>query len=79
VHSHAAAREVKDGRKNDLRERLAGDPAFGAVAGRLDDLLDGRRYVGRAPEQVEEYLAAEVDGLLARHAAATRTTSDVRV
>ena len=79
VHSHAAAREVKDGRKNDLRERLAADPAFGAVASRLDDLLDGRHYVGRAPEQVEEYLAAEVDGLLARHAAATRTTSDVRV
>jgi adenylosuccinate lyase len=79
VHSHAAAREVKDGHKNDLRERLAADPAFGAVASRLDDLLDGKHYVGRAPEQVEEYLAAEVDTLLERHAGATRQTSDVRV
>jgi adenylosuccinate lyase len=79
VHSHAAAREVKDGHKNDLRERLAADPAFGSVASRLDDLLDGKHYVGRAPEQVEEYLADEVDTLLEKHAGATRQTSDVRV
>jgi len=79
VHSHAAAREVKDGRSNDLRARLAVDPAFAAVASRLDELLDGRRYVGRAPEQVEEFLAAEVDALLAQNSAATRLTGDVRV
>jgi adenylosuccinate lyase len=79
VHSHAAAREVKDGRTNDLRLRLAADPAFAAVAGRLDELLDGRRYVGRAPEQVEEYLSSEVDPLLARHAPATALAGEVRV
>jgi len=79
VHSHAAARAVKDGGANDLRGRLAGDPAFAAVAARLDELLDGRRYVGRAPEQVDEFLAAEVEPLLSRHAGAALVTSDVRV
>ncbi|MEM1451748.1 MAG: adenylosuccinate lyase [Planctomycetota bacterium] len=79
VHSHAAASEIKAGREPDLRDRLAGDPAFATVAGRLDDLLDGRRYVGRAPEQVEEFLAAEVDPLLARHADIAAASGDVRV
>ena len=59
VHSHAAAGEMKAGREQDLAVRLAGDPAFQGVADRLDELLDGRRYVGRAPEQVEEFLTAE--------------------
>ncbi|MDB2576140.1 adenylosuccinate lyase, partial [Planctomycetota bacterium] len=68
IHSHAAAGELKAGREPDLRERLAGDPAFEAVAGILDDLLDGRRYVGRAPEQVEEFLEAEVDPVLSKYA-----------
>ena len=79
VHSHAAARAVKDGGANDLRHRLVGDPAFKAVASRLDELLDGRRYVGRAPEQVDEFLAAEVEPVLARHVGAAGVTSEVRV
>jgi len=79
VHSHAAAGEIKAGREPDLRERLAGDPAFAAVAGGLDELLDGKRYVGRAPEQVEEFLAAEVDPILTRHAGIARTEAEIRV
>jgi adenylosuccinate lyase len=79
VHSHAAAGELKAGREPDLRERLAGDPAFEAVAGILDDLLDGRRYVGRAPEQVEEFLEAEVDPVLSKYADIARREADIRV
>ncbi|MDG1490608.1 MAG: adenylosuccinate lyase [Planctomycetota bacterium] len=79
IHSHAAAGELKAGREPDLRERLAGDPAFEAVAGILDDLLDGRRYVGRAPEQVEEFLEAEVDPVLSKYADIARREADIRV
>ena len=79
VHSHAAASEIKVGREPDLRERLAADPAFEAVAGSLDDLLDGRRYVGRAPEQVEEFLEAEVDPVLSRYADIARNEAEIRV
>ncbi|HRV82118.1 MAG TPA: adenylosuccinate lyase, partial [Planctomycetota bacterium] len=66
-HSHAAAAKIKEGGESDLRERLAGDPAFAQVAGRLDDLLDGARYVGRAPAQVLEFLSEEVDPVLDRY------------
>jgi adenylosuccinate lyase len=68
VHAREAARVVKvEGRPNPLRQRLAADPAFAAVAARLDDLLEPSRFVGRAPEQVAEYLREEVDPLLDRH------------
>lgn len=68
VHAVEAARVVKmEGGDNPLREALRGDPAFAAVAPVLDSLLDPARYVGRAPQQVLEYVADEVDPLLERH------------
>ena len=79
VHSHAAAAEIKAGRPGDMRERLSSDPAFADVAGDLDALLDGKRYVGRAPEQVEEFLAAEVDPMLARFADEAVADAEIRV
>jgi len=68
VHSMEAARQVKErGGVNDLLERLAGDPAFSAV--NLSQALEARRFVGRAPEQVDEFLADVVDPIRARYAA----------
>ena len=79
VHAREAARVIKvEGGSNTLRERLAADPAFAAVAGRLDSLLEPARYVGRAPQQVLEYLAEEVDPLLARYADLAGATGAVR-
>ncbi|GBD35742.1 Adenylosuccinate lyase [bacterium HR36] len=53
-HSLAAAEQIKLGRPNDLLERLVKEPVFAeldfAVA------TDPRRFVGRAPEQVTEFL-----------------------
>ena len=57
VHSQAAARAVKqEGKANDLLERLAGDPAFASVRSALKSVTDPRRFVGRAPSQVSEFL-----------------------
>jgi len=67
-HSLEVARAIaEDGAANDLLERLAADPAFrGAdVAGVARD-LDPLHFVGRAPEQVDEFLRDVVDPLLAR-------------
>jgi adenylosuccinate lyase len=56
VHSQEAARQIKEhGRPNDLLERLRSDAAFASVD--LSAALDARRYVGRAPEQVDAFLA----------------------
>jgi adenylosuccinate lyase len=60
----AAARVREEGKPNDLIERLQFDPAFRRLGVRWDDLLDARRYVGRAPEQVELFLAEEVEPAL---------------
>lgn len=70
VHSREAARIIKmEGGRNTLRERLAADPAFARVASKFEHLLDPQRFVGRAPEQVVEFLREDVEPLLERHRA----------
>jgi adenylosuccinate lyase len=83
-HSVEAARAVKGGApRNDLLERLAGDAEFAALGVSLDDLnaaLDPARFVGRAPQQVDEFLAEVVDPLLARYGGGGAASRDeVRV
>lgn len=66
-HSLDAAHRVAEGASNDLMERLAADPAFAALdRNRLQAELDPARYVGRAPEQVAEFLDEYLDPLLQR-------------
>lgn len=79
-HSFEAARLMQEeGRENTMRERLSSEPLLVGVADRLDDLLDPNRFVGRAPEQVQEYLAEEVQPLLEQHAELGLEAGDVRV
>jgi adenylosuccinate lyase len=78
--SHEAARRLKDGAaRNPLSELLAADPTVGRLAGRLGEILDGARYVGRASEQVVEFVAEEVDPLLERHRTLLGARGEVRV
>jgi len=63
-HSLAAAERVKAGGDNDLLERIAADLDFAEIHDRLSDLTRPERFVGRAPEQVDEFLAREIDPLL---------------
>ncbi len=65
-HSIAAARAVKNGAaRNDLLERLAADPTFDVSLSDLRAALDPTAFVGRAPAQVDEFLAEVVEPLLA--------------
>ena len=65
VHSQSAAAQVKQhGKPNDLIERLRDDPAFAEVD--LSAALNASRYIGRAPEQVDTFLADVVSPILAR-------------
>ncbi len=65
-HSMEAAERVKAGDgTNDLVDRIREDPAFGAVADNLDELLDAASFVGRAPSQVDEFLTENVEPVLA--------------
>ena len=79
-HSMEASRRVKeDGAENGLLELIRQDPAFAAVHGQLDQLLDPARFIGRCPQQVEAFLRTDIDPLLARWAAATGTVEAVTV
>jgi adenylosuccinate lyase len=67
-HSMEVARAMaEDDAPNDLIQRIAADPAFRAapIADVAQD-LDPGHYVGRAPEQVDDFLHDVVDPLLAR-------------
>jgi adenylosuccinate lyase len=69
-HSVAAAEEVKErGAANDLARRIAQDDAFGLTPEEVAATLDPARHVGRAPAQVDEFLAGEVAPVLARYGA----------
>jgi adenylosuccinate lyase len=77
-HSHAAAAVVKEqGGENDLLDRLRADPAFRGIS--LDAIVDARKFVGRAPEQVDEFLAEVVAPLRDRYAHVLAPAADVRV
>jgi adenylosuccinate lyase len=80
-HSVAAGARVKvEGLDNDMLERLREDELFASVHADLEELCDPRRFVGRAAEQVDEFLEAEVDPLLrGEEESFAALTGDVRV
>jgi adenylosuccinate lyase len=64
-HSIAAAEQIKlHGRPNDLLDRMKSDPAFADLD--WENVLDPRRYVGLAPQQVRAFLKRDVRPLLGR-------------
>ncbi len=65
VHSQAAARVVKEeGGENDLVDRVAADPAFGLTKEEILAEMDPKAFTGRAPQQVEEFLAEYIAPVL---------------
>jgi adenylosuccinate lyase len=66
VHSLAAAERLKQGATdNDLLDRIGDDPSFPPLD--LDSVLDPHRYIGRAPRQVDEFLAQEIAPIRSRY------------
>jgi adenylosuccinate lyase len=61
-----AAKNVKNGRPNDLLERLGADQTLGKILRTSKDLLNPRNFVGRAPEQVEAFIKTDVKPRLKR-------------
>lgn len=61
VLSQEAGTQVKQhGLDNDLVERIKRDPYFAPILPQLNDLLDPSTFIGRAPEQVVEFIEEEV-------------------
>jgi len=65
----ASLRMKEEGERADLLERIAGDALFGMSLEELQQLVDPMRFVGRAPEQVDQFLSEWVDPVLERYSA----------
>lgn len=79
-HSIAASAAVKDGADhNDMLERLAADPSFGVPLADLQAVAEPSRFVGRAPAQVDEFLAEEIEPWLQSQPAQVEAIDDLRV
>lgn len=64
-HSMAAAKVVKaEGGRNDLVDRIAADPAFQMTKEEILASMQPENFVGRAPEQVAEFLHDVVQPIL---------------
>ena len=79
-HSLAAARAMKDGAdSNDLLERLAKDKSFGVKLKDLQGAIDPKRFIGRATEQVDEFLRDVITPLFAGDTAKSERVEELRV
>ena len=78
THSQAAASRLKEGAaENDLVERLRDDSAFADLD--FTSLMDPRRFVGRAPEQVDAFIEREVEPIRRRYPGRCGQRRDVSV
>ena len=63
--SMEAGKNVKvEGKENNLLELIAADPAFNLSLEKLQKTMDPKKYVGRAPQQVAEFLAEVIQPIL---------------
>ncbi len=78
--SMEAGKNVKvEGKENNLIELIMQDEMFKPVWDHIDDILDAKKFIGRAPSQTVEFIAVEIDPILSKHANLLGQTGDVRV
>jgi adenylosuccinate lyase len=76
-HSHAVTGDLQAGSvRNDLLDRLQADPAFAGID--IARVVEPRNLVGRAPEQVKEFLDGEIASLRSRYPGLLSQTTEVR-
>ena len=80
VHSMEAGRRVKEeGGENDLIERIKKDEAFKVVWDTIDDVMLPENFIGRAPQQVDEFIAEEIDPILEENKGYIKEYDEVKV
>ena len=80
THAVAAAAVVKqEGLPNDMIARVEADPAFGLSREEIEAELSPEAFTGRAPQQVEEYLAEVIRPLLDANADAVGQKAELSV
>ena len=78
VHSHEASAQVKmHGKPNDLIVRLKNNPAFSKV--NFADVLDAKKYIGRCPEQVDEFCTEVIAPIKRKYAKQLKLQVELKV
>ena len=78
--SMEAGKNVKvEGEDNNLLELIAADPAFNLTLEELQKTMDPKKYVGRAKEQTESFIAKVVNPVLASHKEMLGMTAEINV
>ncbi len=78
--SMEAGRNVKEkGLDNNLLDLIAEDPAFGLSREELQKTMEPMRYVGRAPQQVDEFLNEVIRPVLNENAEVLGMTAEINV
>ena len=80
VLSMEAGKNVKvEGGENNLIQLIKQDEMFKPVWDHIDEVLDAKNYIGRAPSQTVEFIQTEIDPILQKHADLLGDTGDVRI
>ena len=80
VHSMEAGKHVKEeGKPNDLIDLIAADPKFNMTKEQILEVMDPKNFVGRAPQQTEEFFKDYVDPVLAQNKADLGLHADINV
>ncbi len=80
IHSMAAGKVVKEeGGENDLLERIAADSAFGVTREELQTILRPEKYVGRAPQQTEEFIREIVEPVCKKYNLSDLQKAEIRL
>lgn len=68
VHSMEAGKTVKlEGKDNNLAELIANDESFGLTLEEINAVMKPENFVGRAPQQVEDFLKDYVNPILEKN------------
>ena len=80
VHSMAAGKVVKEeGKENDLLERIANDEMVGMNMEQLEAIMHPNKFVGRAPQQTEEYFHDFISPILEKEKDALGMHAEINV
>ena len=80
VLSMEAGKNVKvEGGDNNLIDLIKQDELFKPVWSSLDEILDAKNFIGRAPSQVLEFISNEIEPILSKHADLLGEKGDVKI
>ena len=75
----AGATVKKEGKENNLVDLIAADPAFGMTKEEIEAILEPKNFVGRAPEQTEEFITEVVKPVLDANKDILGMTAEINV